>query len=111
MPDANSLAVFEISPELYIFVVVDSSPRAAETFAGTGVATVSTSKEDPEFRTSVAGLCKGGSMVKVLTGVKSVKSASVKIKNMAKVCDQSYSKADMGRSTDVYQNSSSIVTE
>ena len=110
MPEADSLAVFEISPEIDIFVVVEMSPRAAETFVGTGVATLTTSKVDLELRTRVAGLCKGGSMVKVFMGAKSVESASVKISNMAKVCDQSYSRADMGKSTDVYQTSSSIMT-
>ena len=98
-------------PEIDIFVVVEMSPRVAETFAGTGVATLTTSKVDLELRTRVAGLCKGGSMVKVLMGARSVESASVKISNMAKVCDQSYSRADMGKPTDVYQISSSIMTK
>ena len=72
MPEANSFAVFEILPEIDTFVVVEMSPGVAEMFAGTGVATLTTPKGDPELCTRVAGLRKGGSMVKVLMGAKSV---------------------------------------
>ena len=72
MPEADSFAVFEILPEIDTFVVVEMSPGVAEMFAGTGVATLTTPKGDPELCTRVAGLRKGGSMVKVLMGAKSV---------------------------------------
>ena len=110
MPEADPFAVFETLPEIDTFVVVEMSPSVAETFAGIGVATLNTPKGDPELCTRVAGLCKGGSMVKVLMGAKSVESASVKISDMVEDCDQRYSRADMGKSTDVYQTSSLIIT-
>ena len=110
MPEADPFAVSEILPEIDIFVVVEMSPSVAKTFAGTSVATLNTRKGDSELCTRVAGLCKGGSMVKVLMGVKSVESASLKISDMMEDCDQHYSRADMGKSTDVYQTSSLIIT-
>ena len=111
MPEADSFVVLEILPEMDAFVVVENSLSVAETFAATGVATLNTPKGEPELCTRVAGLCNGGSMIKVLMGAKSVESASVKISNMAEDCGQRYSKTDMGKSTDVYQISSSIITK
>ena len=111
MPETDSFAVFEILPEMDAFVVVKMSLSVAETFAATGVATLNTPKGDPELCTRVAGLCKSGSMVKVLMSAKSVENASVKISDMAEYCGQRYSKANMGKSTDVYQTPSLIITK